>query len=598
MHSAHVICLLGGLMLPYTALGSGCASLKADIRADTNRDGLVDIEGNSDTQGKATWTEERGAIFLPNIGDTDRRCSKLALSGPALTNEQLGNCNDASDNIQRAPELLASLRTVPIVGLATTAIGTVFVSDAVARNNTRIFRRDGDEWVFTDQSYEFSAEELESGLELGIDARDIRRPGGWDGRVSVRFNVEDRNSTASDEVALRVAPVLTHHHLQNVHQVLAVEGNTTDTPFLLKFTKDLMAVVSDAGISDFYKFNASDDIWAQDFVEPAYASMPGPKGSVSIRIMIRCPQDERVAGRQLFEYYRQSGVGAVQHLGGARDEINSGGNIEAIPPYRFNGTSWPAGRVILGNHGKQRHHITPLLEAQETQFPIHVDTAWLGIGHVDEFLQFLPADNKRGWVAMIDDPLAGIQLLKDLKAAGHGSLPAISRKNDTREPGQDENCNGFMCNGPIPVTAPTIAEALANEDLMSVNRRCAQRIEANIQILREQVGLTADDIIRLPSLFQQSAFAGEGSEILSVGAFFPGVINNLVLTGTGTCIAPNPWGPSVDGVDMMASAINARYAKIGLEVQYIDDWNTHHNFGGEVHCGTNSVRDPSAAWWL
>lgn len=573
----------------------GVAQIKADIRADANRDGKVDLKGSSDLVGKLEWTETIGAIFLPNIGDTNRRCSKKALSGPDFSNAKLDDCNDASDNIQRAPRYLAPLKTAPLPAASKNIKGTVSVPDPKQRAYVRIFQKKGSSWIHVDSKHVFTAKELKQGLELGIDGRDTRRPNGWDGRVTVRFELRDGSVKSSDEVTLRVAPVLTHHHLQKVEQVLAVQGNKTDSPFLVGFTDSLSSIIKAAGIKkDLYLFNASDDIWTQDFVEPGYASMPGPEGPISIRVMIRSPQDERVAGRQLFEYYRKAGVGAVQHLGGARDEINSGGNIETIPPHTYKGKSWPAGRVILGNHGKQKHHILPYLEAQESQKPILLDTSWLAIGHVDEFVQFLPAGNKRGWVAVIDDPRAAIKLLKDAYQAGHGSLPALSRKNDTTAPG--ENCGGWSC-GPIPVNPPTIAELLADEKKNKINEQCAQKIDANIKILKEEVGIADEDIIRIPALFQTSDFPGTDNKKLQVGAFFPGVVNNLVLTGYRACVAPNPWGPVVKGKDIIAEVIKSKYAKLGFNLKFIDDWNTHHNYGGEVHCGSNSVRDMSAPWW-
>lgn len=458
----------------------------------------------------------------------------------------------------------------------------------------RIFRKDGNNWAITANNYTFKAEALQSGLDLGIDGRDVRRPGGWDGKVTVRFTVRDGNTTSSDDVTLRVAPVLTHHHLQTVEQVLAVQGNKTDDPRLLRFTEDLSAAVKEAGInSEVYLFNHSDDIWAQDFMEPGYANMVGPNGTVSIRVMIRCPQDERVAGRQLFEYYRQAGVGAVQHLGGARDEINSGGNIETIPPFTFNGKAWPAGRVILGNHKEQKHHIYPFLQAQETQGPVLLDTDWLAIGHVDEFLQFLPAGNERGWVLMADDPRAAIKMLKDIQTAGHGSTLAISRKNDS----ESNICTDRFGCFPGPINSPTVDAVLADVKLMDTNEECSKRIDANLEILKRETGLQDDEILRIPALFEASSFGNDNSTALKVGAFFPGAVNNLVLSGFKTSVAPNPFGPVVDGKDLVSEAITNEYSKIGMNVTFIDDWYTHHSFGGEVHCGTNTVRDMSAQWW-
>ncbi|KAF9767497.1 hypothetical protein IL306_015318 [Fusarium sp. DS 682] len=483
--------------------------------------------------------------------------------------------------IPRAPQYLASLKTVPIAAASEKAKGTLTVPDAIQRKFVRIFQKEGKNWVYIDAKHTFSQKDLQAGLDLGIDARDTRRPKGWDGRVTVRFNVQDGDVKSSDTVMLRVAPVLTHHHLQ--------KGNNTD-PYLVDFTNNLHSATKAAGLKkDLYLFNHSDDIWAQDFVEPGYASMPGPEGTVSIRIIILSPQDERVAGRQLFEYYRKAGVGAVQHLGGKRDEINSGGNIEAIPPYTFKGKSWPAGRVILGNHGKQKHHILPYLEAQESQNPLLLDAGWLATGHVDEFLQFLPAKNKRGWVAVIDDPRAGIKLLQEARNAGYGSSPAISRKNDT-----GSNFGDSDGSGPTPVDSPTVNQLLADKALMKSNEQCAQRIASSIKILKTEVGLTDEDIIRIPAFFKTSDFPGDSGCRLAAAAFFPGAVNNLVLTGYNTCVAPNPWGPVVKGKDILAETIREKYAKVGMKVKFIDDWNSHHNVNGEIHCGSNSIRDMSA----
>ncbi len=34
-----------------------------------------------------------------------------------------------------------------------------------------------------------------------------------------------------------------------------------------------------------------------------------------------------------------------------------------------------------------------------------------------------------------------------------------------------------------------------------------------------------------------------------------------------------------------------------MTVTFIDDYRTHHVFGGEIHCGTNAVRTIDDEWW-
>jgi protein-arginine deiminase len=285
-------------------------SLKADIRADTNRDGFVDVTGDSDISVKSTWSRDRGAIFLANIGDTQRRCSRALLdSNKKPSNEELAACHDASDNIQRAPQYMAPLRTVPLKDIPHSTKGYISIPNTTQRGFVRIFRLRAKEWTFVEQGASFSAAELKEGLVLEIDARDTRRPGGWDGRVIIRFTVGDGVESSSDEVMLRVAPVVVHHHLERVQQVMAVKDKKSLQTSQMAFLEDLNSVVQDAGISKPLHLFEGDDRWAQDIVEPGYTSMPGPNGPISLRIMVRTGQDDRDAGRQCVHPPKRYGCG-------------------------------------------------------------------------------------------------------------------------------------------------------------------------------------------------------------------------------------------------------------------------------------------------
>jgi protein-arginine deiminase len=35
----------------------------------------------------------------------------------------------------------------------------------------------------------------------------------------------------------------------------------------------------------------------------------------------------------------------------------------------------------------------------------------------------------------------------------------------------------------------------------------------------------------------------------------------------------------------------------GYELHFVDDWYAYHSMMGEVHCGTNFTRTPTADWW-
>ncbi|KAM0214115.1 hypothetical protein ACHAQD_005621 [Fusarium lateritium] len=628
------------------ALFNSCNALKVTILADTNRDGKVD---KNDIVGKTSWTTGKGAVFLANIGDTGGRCAKQwGPSGQIFDADEsyLDKCNDAVDNVQRNPKYLAPIKTLPLTGLSASAKGSIQVTEKVAASKVRVFFKKDSKWVYVQADYVFTAKELASGLELGIDARDVRRPQGWNGNAKIQFTVTDGKTKATDAVAVRVAPVLTHHHGQLAQRIFSTGVNEPGfNDVQQRYLDDLKRNVADSGIKEPIFYFDNQDIWTQDFFEPGYSSMPGPNGPVSIRIMIRSVQSSRRSGRDAFHELRSDKVGAVQHPGNG-DTIDSTGNLETIPPYTHNGKSYPAGRNIQGAWDGRKPLMTEFLKAQEVQDPLIVDTTWLFVGHVDEFIQFLPAHNKRGWVIMVADPIKGIALLNKAAKAGHGKVNAVSR---SLKP--EEAKNGDLC-----LPRQTIKEVLEFDRFDEINRKAAQRIEANLDILKRETGITSEDIHRVPSLFyftevdswlcpgqkpsnsteeetspapqkassstgisfkhpehgsaSKATHGGPVSKAKSiveaatpknslrrrevdtsnqVTALYPGSVNGLVMTDT-KILVPNPWGPVIGSKDIFATAVSQVYASAGYNVTFQDDWFSHFRGQGDIHCGSNSWR--------
>ncbi|EGX88147.1 putative protein-arginine deiminase [Cordyceps militaris CM01] len=591
-------------------------ALEVTILADTNRDGKIDTTGKSDYTGKNTWTESSGALFLANIGDSNRRCSSLITTDENdKTNPDYNLCNDASGDVQRNPKYLAPVLTLPSPELSDTATGSIVV-DKVAASKVRVFLKDGADWAYVASNYTFTAGQLRKGLDLGVDAREVRTTA-WDGKATLQFSVKDKGAEATDSVALRVAPVLTHHHVQPAEQVLvSMYQSSRLSPDKLqeKFVQDLTKLSLQAGVKQPFVTVNSSDHWTQDFFEPGYTTIPGPEGPVVLRIMIASAQNESrriVSHRWLFREMRSDTVGAVQHrtYGTTTD---STGNLETVPPYTLNGKSYPAGRAIMGSHFGKKPEMVKFLKAQEVQAPVGIDTTWLMVGHTDEFMQFLPANNKRGWVMMVDDPLAGLEILQQAQKQGHGKVRAISRPKMPSD--------GSYC-----VPTNSIDDFLNLANFTEVQKYCDKNIKANIDILKNETGLTDSEIIRaVPAAgaanegiyaqgYRQRPYVnvleagggGKGPDGLArrqaddtwqVAALYPGCINGVVLSNTQYA-APNPWGPVVDGKDILASAVNAAYAKANFTVHYMDDFFTHHVESGEVHCGSNVIRGTTAKWW-
>ncbi|MER7571629.1 protein-arginine deiminase domain-containing protein [Streptomyces sp. NPDC126514] len=602
--------------------------LRVDLRADTDRDGRVDLTGGTDTAGEDTWSVARGAVFLPNIDDDSKRCPTTGPGGRPLSDAKLAACNDASDtkvNGRADAADLARVRSVPMGGLPSDAKGSVTVTVGAAQ--TRVFLLRNGAWEPVTSSTRLTRAELRAGVEFGVEGKDVIRDSAkWDGRVAIRLKVTSASGTASDTVTLRAAPLLTHHARQNTQQLLVtkVSGNDPWAKRQREFVKRLARESRRAGITKpLVTFEKYGDIWAQDFVEPAYLNMTGPDGRQrTMRVMLRSAQD-REAGRELYEKLRGPDVGVVQAKG--RDmqgweTLNSYGNLETIPPYALGGRSYPAGRIIMGERKdgsgiRPSKEIRTLLKSQGLQDPLLLDTSWLHVGHVDEFVQFLPADTPRGWRIGVADPAGGLQLLRDAQRDGHGAKKMFS------VPGFDE----------LLPPEETIDEALASRHLVSDNETAAGKIAANLEILKRETGVTDEEIVRVPALYTrgivgdsaetrvpllrrlgggtpeaarkygqqklaEDAAAAAPAPTVMTSAYVPGAVNGILLS-RDRYLAPRQWGPVVGGKDIFTEAVTAAYTRAGLKVSYVDDWYTYHLGMGEIHCGTNTLRDASGLWW-
>jgi protein-arginine deiminase len=121
-------------------------STKSELPADKYPNHDIRIVAPSGIHGKAAWTKNLCAYFLPNIGDTNRRCSNITQELEQST-EDLWKCHDASDDMQRAPKCMTPLRTHTLPNLLDTATATISVPDARQRQFVRIFQQVKEEWV-------------------------------------------------------------------------------------------------------------------------------------------------------------------------------------------------------------------------------------------------------------------------------------------------------------------------------------------------------------------------------------------------------------------------------------------------------------------
>jgi protein-arginine deiminase len=505
--------------------------------------------------------------------------------------------------------------------LSDNAVGRVYTEPAHAHDRVRLFWNESDwttgwasVWATVDPQLTFNATTLRNGIALAIDGRELVTDAAvWDGTVRVVFEVTDGNQTGRDFVALKQAPVLLHHHLQRAEVVLssaAGDDQTNASTWQAHFVRGVEDAI--AGDVPIVLFNQSTDIWAQDFLEPGYASMPGPDGPISIRILLRSAQSTREAGRQVFSQLRSAGIGGFQPGSGSGfgwEEINSGGNIETIPPYTSqSGKRWPNGRVIMGTHfgTYPAESMLKFLQSQQAQTPLFLETGWLGVGHVDEMVQFLPANTSLGFTIAVADTTSAIALLRNANVSGHGTTPLVSYTGDATPDDTLEGLTLFL--DPALLHNTTVSSLLSDQSFHTTQAYAQRYIDQNLALLLREVPLREEDILRVPTLFKDVTYPWPmtlDGHPRRIGLPYPGerqlksllpqAINGLVL-GNGKYVAPKQWGPVLEGQDIFADAVEEVYARVGIKVEWVDDYMSHHVRGGEVHCGTNALRE-MGGWW-
>uniref|UniRef100_A0A8C9M8M6 Peptidyl arginine deiminase 3 n=1 Tax=Panthera tigris altaica TaxID=74533 RepID=A0A8C9M8M6_PANTA len=309
------------------------------------------------------------------------------------------------------------------------------------------------------------------------------------------------------------------------------------------------------------------DRWIQDEMELGYVEAPHK----TFPVVFDSPRNGEL---QDFPYKRILGPDFGYVTREPQDSSVSGldsfGNLEVSPPY-------PLGRILIGGNlpGSSGRRVTQVvrdfLHAQRVQPPVELFVDWLAVGHVDEFLSFVPAPDGKGFRMLLASPGACFKLFQEKQKWGHGRALLFK---------------GVV--GDKQINTVSINQVLSNANLISYNKFVQSCIDWNREVLKRELGLTEQDIIDIPQLFK--------IERRKAVAFFPDLVNMLVL-GKHLGI-PKPFGPIINGRCCLEEKVRSLLEPLGLHCTFIDDFTPYHMLHGEVHCGTNVRRQPfSFKWW-
>ena len=398
----------------------------------------------------------------------------------------------------------------------------------------------------------------------------------FDGLVEITLNlVKDGETLYSDRVVFRVAPwMMTPNTLSPITVFVSRLSKGKNEAFI----EDLRKVVAKANAQldpvpyEYHK----DDPWMRDEIEIGYAQAPGK----FIHVVLDSPRDrglDRLTNRQLigsdFGYVIRKSRHSVTKL-------DSFGNLEVSPPVTVKGVNYPFGRLLFGGTRPEiipepRRKLKVLRDfffAQKIQAPFEIFSDWLSVGHIDEFMNFVPAPNPKGFKLILASPDKCYDLLKRLRSEGHSQALLRQGKQIDDKPADI-----------------SVADVLDNEDLAHQNQRFQEHISWNREVLKQELDLAEEDIIDLPALFEND---GDGR----AKSFFPNMVNMLVLKQH--LAIPKPFGPRIDAQCQFEAYVKGVLEPLSLVCHFIDDWDTYFRDGGEIHCGTNTSRQPfTQKWW-
>uniref|UniRef100_A0A8C7J808 protein-arginine deiminase n=1 Tax=Oncorhynchus kisutch TaxID=8019 RepID=A0A8C7J808_ONCKI len=419
---------------------------------------------------------------------------------------------------------------------------------------------------------------LGGNAEMNFYVEGLRFPDkDFEGLISISLSLLEPSSQGfpetpifTDRVVFRVAPWIMTPNTLNPLEVFVC--STSDN---YQFLKGMRRLVENSGykLKVCHEYMNRGDRWMQDEIEFGYIDSPHQR----FPVVLDSPRDGEL---QDFPYDVLLGPDFGYVTRTAYDEevssLDSFGNLEVSPPVIVNGKIYPLGRIIIGvafptaTKGRNMTKVVQdFLWAQKVQEPIALFSDWLLVGHVDEFMTFVPAPDKKGFRLLLASPDAGYKLFRGLQNDGHG---------------QAKMFDGLGAEEEI-----TVDEILSDDKLGAENNYVQSCIDWNRDVLKRELGLDDDDIIDLPILFHVM-------EENRAVAYYPDMVNMIVL-GKNLGI-PKPFGPKVDGRCALEAEMTSLMEGLGLSCTYIDDFASYHKLLGEVHCGSNVRREPfSFKWW-
>ncbi|TKS70755.1 Protein-arginine deiminase type-2 [Collichthys lucidus] len=572
---------LGDAVLHLTAV-----EISLDVDAD--RDGVV--EKNNPNKGSWKWGPGgHGAILLVNCD-----CERIYWKRPDLEQRLISEASDIEDMS------LMVLRTRGPAHLPEGYRLTMHISQGDGETiRVYRFKKGGNNSLLAKPDHDTEGlAEYPLFLESGTLSNEVPYSGGaaemkfyveglkfldkdFDGLITINLSLlepisKDVPETPifTDKVVFKVAPWIMTPNILQPEEVFVC--STSDNSTFLEQMKNFVQK-SGCHLRICSNYVSRGDRWIQDEMEFGYIDSPHQQ----FPVVLDSPRDRGLMDFPLHELLGPD-FGYVTRVAERKDvsSLDSFGNLDVSPPVTVNGRNYPLGRILLGvafptaTGGRSMTKVVQdFLWAQKVQEPVALFTDWLLVGHVDEFMTFVPAPDRKGFRLLLASPDAAYKLFKGLQKDGHGQAKLFEGVE-----------------GQEPVT---VDEVLSNDSLLTQNKYAQSCIDWNRDVLKRELGLFDCDIIDVPILFRPWEKTGQQPRAV---AYYPDMVNMIVL-GKNLGI-PKPFGPKVNGRCALEAEMCSLLEGLGLSCTFIDDFTSYHQGQGEVHCGTNVRRKWfDFKWW-
>ncbi|UCC32014.1 MAG: hypothetical protein JSU86_06990, partial [Phycisphaerales bacterium] len=457
------------------------------------------------------------------------------------------------------------------------------------------------------------------------------------GEVKLEMEVNDgTGSTCSDQIQLKVAPLILLGHLADPMRsyVSRIGESASEDPVEVvaestAYTTQRFPGATPGGVIDEIigdALNGNVDRWAQDEFQIGFQEAPYN----GMYVVLDSKRDRELEPFPLSLLGVDFGHVQISSLGVPRNSLDSFGNLEVSPPCVVQGTAYPLGRIYYGDGGVGGRQIDPKLRAflarQQVQSPVTLNSDWLLVGHVDEFMSIVPnVYATHGWTVLLADPQLALDVLEGDALVPGGVEPYLHipryRDHDNKNvnPPWEVDTVALLLGRPL--------DSPQSEYIDGYNSSTGPlaTIVADLSgDISDAFGLqSSDDVLPVPVLFNHIDDPRLGTGTLAIT---PDLANGA--SYSNVYIAPDPFlhtfdrdNPPVEedlnsNFELDPGEDSNQNQKLDtyrdpfrvwlnqnmpgdISIEYIDDWYLYHLAYGEVHCSSNEQRavPVSPKWW-